>query len=96
MQDAPPSPPSSINRAALFCSPANLELVAFSCFERTGVSNKSFLQPLASLPNLLARSYNSSTKLTLPGDGDKYFHRLGYVGLNRSVGGARWLRLLGT
>ena len=41
MQDAPPSPPPSINRAAPFCSPANLELMAFPCFERTAVSNKS-------------------------------------------------------
>src|SRR5262245_45001183 len=30
--------------------------------------------------------YNSSTKLTAPGDGDKYFHKLAYVGVNRSVG----------
>lgn len=95
MQDGPLAPPPSINRAVPFRSPVNLELMAFPCFGPTAVGNNSFPQFFTSLLKLVAREYNTSTKLTLHGDGDKYFHRLGYAGLNRSVGRCSMAALVG-
>src|SRR6185436_12993429 len=53
------------------------------------------LQPLASLLNRAAGTHNSSTKLTPLGDGDRYFHRLDHVELNRSVGRCSMAALAG-
>lgn len=57
--------------------------------------NRSILQPFASLLKLAVRTRNSSTKLTPLGDGDRYFHRLVYVGTDRSVGRCSMAALVG-
>ncbi len=78
-----------------FCLRTVSDAQASPSFEQAVGNGKSFPAAQLILVKLAARTQNSSSKLTAQSDGDRYFHRLVYVGSNRSVGRCLMAALVG-